>query len=85
MVNGQQGAISKRNAEVACEQGDEHNDRGRRKDGPYDEADQRKNSSTPFAPLRAPEPQKSKQETRNQKPQDKGEMNEKSRLASAPF
>lgn len=39
MVNGQQGAISKRNAEVACKKDDERNERGRREDAPYHEAD----------------------------------------------
>jgi hypothetical protein len=39
MVNGQQGAISKRNAEVACETDEERNERGRREDAPSNEAD----------------------------------------------
>ena len=77
MVNGQGGVISKWNAEASCEQGDEHNDCGRWKNGPNNEADQCENSTATFVPFRAPHPQESKQESQRQKPQSK--------RVSAPF
>ena len=64
--------ISKWNAEASCEQGDEHNDCGRWKNGPNNEADQCENSTASFAPFRAPHPQESKQESQRQTPQGKG-------------